>query len=92
MRDEALKRLANAARTGMISKNMLAWISTDVGAYDPVTGSVSVGMKRRSSDDDLCAEDLARIKLEEMGVEDSSRIRYSTAIRPRTGEVVDVCV
>jgi hypothetical protein len=82
-RDAAIEGLA-----GLPSKERKT-VSTVVGARDPATGNVSVGVKKSGCDAGKCAEDLAYEGLP--GSPDPKSVEFTDVIRPRTGEKVPRC-
>ena len=89
----ALKK-AEAARDAkldeisQLSNTQRDKVSTVVGAYDPATGKVAVGVKRTGCDIGKCAEDLAA---EALGSPDPKTIQFTKVIRPRNDKVIPRC-
>lgn len=63
-------------------------VATVVGAHDPATGNVAVGVKRSGQDHGKCAEDLAAAAL---GNPDPRSIEFTPVVRPRNDEVIPRC-
>lgn len=63
-------------------------VSTVVGAHDPATGKVAVGVKRTGCDIGKCAEDLAA---EALGNPNPKTIEFTKVIRPRNEKVIPRC-
>lgn len=81
LRDDFLKQLEE------LSSTQRAKISTVVGAVDTKTGKVVVGIKKKGECFGKCAEDIA---VELLGG-NSSDIKITPAVRPRTNQVIPVC-
>ncbi|WP_171014188.1 hypothetical protein, partial [Chitinivorax sp. B] len=85
-RAEAL-RDAKLAEISMLSKTQQAKITTVVGAHDPATGRVAVGVKVTcGANAGRCAEDLASEALGNPKV-----IEFTKVIRPRNDKVIPRC-
>jgi len=84
--EEVLLKRAKAARDEKVSEiqtwsaNKRNKVATVIGAYDPSTRAVAVGVKITGQDEGKCAEDLAAEKL---GNPDPKTIVFTQAIRPR---------
>jgi hypothetical protein len=63
-------------------------VATVVGAHDPATGQVAVGVKRSGTDHGKCAEDLAA---EALGNPDPKTIEFTPVIRPRNDDTIPRC-
>ncbi len=62
-------------------------ISTITGATNLQSGEVTVGVKRRGSNYNMCSENIAEVQL---GNPPNSV--FSETVRPRTGEIIPVCL
>ncbi|MDP5208573.1 toxin TcdB middle/N-terminal domain-containing protein [Microbulbifer sp. 2205BS26-8] len=71
-----------------LSNTQIKKVSTVVGAHDPATGKVAVGVKRTGCDFEKCAEDLAA---EALGNPDPKTIEFTKVIRPRNEKVIPRC-
>ncbi len=81
--------LLNQARLArdQVAEQAGSRVATVTGGYDPATGRVVAGC----SGPGFCAEDDALRQLVELGG-DPDNVRFTEAIRPRTGLEVPVCV
>lgn len=82
LRDAELDRLSGLSNTQRDK------VSTVVGAHDPKTGNIAIGIKRRGCDSGRCAEDLAA---EALGNPDPKTIEFTSVVRPRTQDVIPRC-
>ena len=86
-RAEAL-RDAKLEEISQLSSRERKRVSTVVGAHDPATGNVAVGVKRTGCNFGKCAEDLAT---EALGNPDPKTIEFTKVIRPRAEQVIPRC-
>ncbi len=66
-------------------------VSTVVGGYNEKTGEVAVGLKTSGGDCDHCAETLVYDELVYKLGGNPKDVKFTKAVRPRTGEVIPVC-
>ncbi|WP_253901868.1 hypothetical protein [Brevibacillus sp. HB1.3] len=83
-RDEILTEIATW------SKTKIRDVATVVGGVNIKTGKVAVGVKSSKNNYGVCAEDLVVEQLG--GYENIKDIVMTPAIRPRTGDVIPVCL
>jgi hypothetical protein len=83
-----LARDSELARLATLSKNQQKAVSAVVGGINVETGATAVGVKISGQNFGMCAEDLV---VDALGG-DPAKVLMSAAIRPRTNELVPVCL